>query len=173
MSRHLKMPFNRASTEHKQRVHNFWYCIWYEPRAKLQRLSRIEKLATYTGYAIYVIVTPQQEHQQSVKTASTERPQSFNRASTERQQSVNRASTERQHSINWASTEHKLSINWASTEHQLSINWASTERQPASTPYQQSVNSVSMILGVASGIIQQVVLWHLPTINIWAAVMCK
>jgi len=62
----------------------------YNPRAVLQHLSIIEVLAASLRIIVFVdTVTPQNERQQSVNTASTERQQSINTVSTECQQSVN------------------------------------------------------------------------------------
>jgi len=62
----------------------------YDPRAVLRYLSIIEVLAAFIGNIVFVnTVTPQNERQQSVNTASTERQQSINTVSTDCQQSVN------------------------------------------------------------------------------------
>jgi len=64
------------------------------PRAVLWHLSIIEELAAIIGnIEIVDTVTPQNEHQQSINTASSERQQSIHTVSTECQQSVNRVST--------------------------------------------------------------------------------
>jgi hypothetical protein len=63
-------------------------------------------------------------------------------------------------SLKWASTERQQSNNRASTEHQQSVNRASTQRQ-------QRVNRVSMILDVASCIIQVLCYGIYPESTYW------
>ena len=174
----------------------------------------IEVLAAFIGNIECVdTVTPQNERQLSVNTASTEHQQSVNRASTQCEQSVNRVSTllgvasciiqglwygidpystywqpfcaneivttlqqlsgnERQQSVNdfvfcilynpRAVLQHLFIIELLAVciGTIVCVNTATpqNERQKsinrASTPRQQSVNRVSMIVGVASCIIQ-------------------
>jgi len=73
------VSLNGALTEHKQSVNNFGYCLWYNRRPKLRPLSIIEVLAACLG-AVFnvVIITRQDERQQSIKTASTERQHRIN-----------------------------------------------------------------------------------------------
>jgi RecA/RadA recombinase len=79
-----------SENERQQSVNDFVCCILYNPRAVLQHLSIIEVLADFIGNIVIVnTVTPQNERQLSVNTASTERQQSMNTESTECQQSVN------------------------------------------------------------------------------------
>jgi hypothetical protein len=76
--------------ERQQSVNDFGCCILYNPRAVLQHISIIEVLAAFLGNIVFVdTVTPQNERQHSVNTASTEHQQSINTVSTECQQSVN------------------------------------------------------------------------------------
>jgi len=76
--------------ERQQSVNNIVCCTVYNPRAVLRHLTIIEVFAAFIGNIVFVhTVTPQNEHQQCVKTASTERQQSINTVSTECQQSVN------------------------------------------------------------------------------------
>jgi hypothetical protein len=64
--------------------------MWYNPRAKLRHLPIIKVLAACTGSAVNVVViTRNDERQQSVKTSSSEHQQSINTASPEHQQSIN------------------------------------------------------------------------------------
>jgi hypothetical protein len=79
-----------SENERQQSVNNFVCCILYNPRGVLQHLSIIEVLAAFIGNIVIVnIVTPRNERQPSVNTASTERQQSMNTESTKCQQSVN------------------------------------------------------------------------------------
>jgi hypothetical protein len=79
-----------STNEHQHFVNDFVYYILYNPKAVLRHLSRIEVFAGFLGNIVLVdTVTPQNEGQQSVNTASTERQQSLNTVSTECQQSVN------------------------------------------------------------------------------------
>jgi len=79
-----------SENERQQSVNDFVCCILYNPRAVLQHLSIIEVLAAFIGNIVIVnTVTPWNERQPSVNTASTERQQSMNTESTECQQSVN------------------------------------------------------------------------------------
>jgi len=81
---------NLSENERQQSVNDFVCYILYNPRAVLWHLSKIEVLAAFIGDIVFVdTVTPQNERQQSVNTASTERHQSINPVSTECQQSVN------------------------------------------------------------------------------------
>jgi len=81
---------HQSENERQQSVNDFVGCILYNPRAVLRHLSLIEVLAAFTGNIVFVdTVTPQNERQQSINTASTERQQSINTVSTECQQSVN------------------------------------------------------------------------------------
>jgi len=106
-----------SENERQQSVNDFECRTVYIPWALLRHLCIIEVVAAYKGNIVCVdTVTPQNERQLSVNTASTEHQQSINRASTEHQQSINRASTEHQQSINRASTEHQHSVNRVSTE---------------------------------------------------------
>jgi len=83
-----------SENERQQSVNNFECCTLYNPRAVLRHLCIIEVLAAFIGNIVCVdTVTPQNERQLSVNTASTEHQQSVNRASTQCQQSVNRVST--------------------------------------------------------------------------------
>jgi hypothetical protein len=85
----------QSENERQQSVNDFVCCIMYNPRDVLRYLPIIEVLAAFIGNILCVdTATPQNEHQQSVNTASTERQHSINRASTEHQHSVNRVSTE-------------------------------------------------------------------------------
>jgi len=131
---------------------------------------RVNTVSTERPQSINRVST---EHQQSVNRASREHQQSVNRASTERQQSVNRASIQHQQSVNRSSTEHQHSINRVSTDHHQSINTASTKCQQSvnrvSTECQQSVNDFGWCILYNS----RALLWHIPIINILAAVMCK
>jgi hypothetical protein len=82
-----------SENERQQRVNDFECCTLYNPRAVLRHLCIIEVLAAFIGNIVCVdTVTPENEHQLSVNTASTEHQQSINRASTHCQQSVNRVS---------------------------------------------------------------------------------
>jgi len=79
-----------SQNERQQSVNDFVCCILYNPRAVLQHLSIIEVLAACIGIIVIVnTVTPRNERQPRVNTASTEHPQSMNTESTECQQSVN------------------------------------------------------------------------------------
>jgi len=79
-----------SENERQQSVNDFVCCILYNPRAVLQHLSIIEVLAAFIGNIVIVnTVTPPNERQPSVNTASTEGQQSMNTMSTECQQSVN------------------------------------------------------------------------------------
>jgi len=79
-----------SENERQQSVNDFVCCILYNPRAVLQYLSIIEVLAAFIGNIVIInTVTPRNERQLSVNTASTERQQSINTESTECQQSVN------------------------------------------------------------------------------------
>jgi len=79
-----------SENERQQSVNDFECCILYNPRAVLRHLSTIEELAAVIGNIVFVdTVTPQNERQQSVNTASTERHLSINPVSTECQQTVN------------------------------------------------------------------------------------
>ena len=79
-----------SENERQQSVNDFVCCIMYNPRAVLQHLSIVEVLAAVIGNMVIVnTVTPRNERQPSVNTASTERQQSMNIESTECQQSVN------------------------------------------------------------------------------------
>jgi hypothetical protein len=72
-----------SANERQQSVNDFVCCILYNPRAMLRHLFIIEVLAAFIGKIVLVnTVTPQNEHQQSVNTASTERQMSVNRVST-------------------------------------------------------------------------------------------
>jgi hypothetical protein len=76
--------------ERQQSVNDFVCCILYNPRAVLRHLAIIEVLAACIGNIVFVnTVTPQNECQPSVNTASTERQQTINTVSTVCQQSVN------------------------------------------------------------------------------------
>jgi hypothetical protein len=76
--------------EPQQSVNDFVCCILYNSRAVQRHLSIIKVLAAFIGNIVFVdTVTPQNERQQSVNTASAERQQSINTVSTECQQSVN------------------------------------------------------------------------------------
>jgi len=69
--------------ERKQRINDFVYCILYKPTAELRHLSIIEVLAAFISNIVFVnTLTPHNERQQSVNTASTERQQSINTVST-------------------------------------------------------------------------------------------
>jgi len=79
-----------SENERQQRVNDFGCCILSNPRAVLQHLSIIEGWAACIGNIVIVdTVTPRNERQPSVNTASTERQQSMNTESTECQQTVN------------------------------------------------------------------------------------
>jgi len=79
-----------SENQRQQSVNDFVCGILYNRRAVLQHLSEIEVLAAFIGNIVFVdTVTPQNERQQSVNTASTERHQSINPVSTDCQQSVN------------------------------------------------------------------------------------
>jgi len=79
-----------SENERQQSVNNFVCCILYNPRAVLRHLSIIEVLAAFIDNIMFVnTVTPQNECQQSINTASTERQQRIDTVSTECQQSVN------------------------------------------------------------------------------------
>jgi D-mannonate dehydratase len=79
-----------SETERQQSVNDFVCCILYNPRAILWHLSIIEVLAAFIDKIVFVdTVTPQNERQQSVNTASKERQQGINTVSNECQQSVN------------------------------------------------------------------------------------
>jgi len=79
-----------SENDRQQSVNDFVCCILYNPRAVLQHLSRIEVLVAFRGNIVIVnTVTPRNERQPSVNTASTERQQSMNTESTKCQQSVN------------------------------------------------------------------------------------
>ena len=79
-----------SENERQQSVNDFVCCILYNPRAVLQHLSIFEVLAAFIGNIVIVnTVTPRNERQLSVNTASTERQQSMNTESTECQQSIN------------------------------------------------------------------------------------
>ena len=74
----------------QQSVNDFVCCILYNPRAVQRHLSIIEGLAAFICNIVFVnTITPQNEPQQIINTASTERQQSINTVSTECQQSVN------------------------------------------------------------------------------------
>src|SRR5258705_493837 len=80
--------------EPKHRLFHFMSFFLYNPTAVLWHLSIIKVLAAFIGNIVCVdTVTPQNEHQQSINSASTEHQQSINRASTMCQLSVNRLST--------------------------------------------------------------------------------
>jgi len=65
--------------ERQLSVNDFVCCIIYNPRAVIQHLSIIAVLAAFIGNIVLVdTVTPRNEHQQSIDTASTERQQSIN-----------------------------------------------------------------------------------------------
>jgi len=73
-----------SENERQQIVNDFVCCILYNPRAVLQHLSIIEVLSAFIGNIVIVnTITPRNERQQSVNTASTERQQSMNTESTE------------------------------------------------------------------------------------------
>jgi len=79
-----------SENERQQSVNDFVCCILYNPRAVQRHLSKIGVLAAFIGIIVFVnTITPQNERQQSVNTASTERHQSINPVTTECQQSVN------------------------------------------------------------------------------------
>jgi len=79
-----------SENERQQSVNDFVCCILYNPRAVLRHLCIIEVLVAFIGIIVFVdTVTPRNERQQSVNTASRERQQSINTVSTECQQSVN------------------------------------------------------------------------------------
>ena len=62
-----------SENERLQSVNDFVRRILYNPRALLGHLSIIEVLAVVIGNILFVdIVSPQNERQQSVNTASTE-----------------------------------------------------------------------------------------------------
>ena len=76
--------------ECQQSVNDFVCCILYNPRAVLWHLHIIEVFAACIGNIVIAnTVTPRNECQPSVNTASTERQQSMNTELTECQQSVN------------------------------------------------------------------------------------
>jgi len=86
----VKWSQHLSENEHQQIIIDFLCCILYNPRAVLRHLSIIEVLAANIGNIMFVdTITPQNERQQSINTASTERQQSINTVSTECQQSVN------------------------------------------------------------------------------------
>jgi hypothetical protein len=79
-----------SENERQQSVKDVVCGIVYNPRAVLRHLSIIVVLAAFIGNIVCVdTVTPQNERQQSVNTASTACQLSINTVSTECQQSVN------------------------------------------------------------------------------------
>jgi len=81
---------HQSENERQQSVNDFVCCILYNPTAVLGHFSKIEVLAAIIGNIVFVdTVTPQNERQQCVNTASTEHHQSIDPVSTECQQSVN------------------------------------------------------------------------------------
>jgi hypothetical protein len=78
-----------SENERQLSVNDFVCCMLYNPRAVLRHLSITEVWAAFIGNIVFVdTVTPRNERQQSVNTASTECQQSINTLSTECQQSV-------------------------------------------------------------------------------------
>jgi len=160
------MCVNRASTEHKQSINNYGYCICYNPRTKQRLLSIIKVLAAYMGNVVNVVVTTRKvEHQQSIRITSTERQQSINRASTILGVAFciiqGRCYCVYPESKYWPHLRAIWSVSM-SLHRIMIVNRSSTE-------HQQSINS----LGCCIVYNPTTVLWHLPIINVLAAVIGK
>jgi hypothetical protein len=148
--------------ERQQSVNDFVCGILYNPRAVLRYLSIIEVSAAFIGNIAFVnTVTPQNEHQQSVNTASTERQQSINKVSTECQQSVNAFGCCIMY-IPRALLQHMSIINV------LAAVLCKCDRDMVHSTYlKMSVNRASTILCVASCIIQGLCYGIYPYSKYW------
>jgi len=79
-----------SEIQRQQSVHDFVCSTLYNPTAVLRHVAIIEVLAACIGNIVFVdTVTPQNERQHSLNTASTERQQSINTMLTKCQQSIN------------------------------------------------------------------------------------
>jgi hypothetical protein len=90
-----------CENERQQRMNDFVCYSMYNPRDVIGYSTIIKVSAAIIGNIMSVdTVTPQNERQLSVNSASTEHQLSVNRASTERQQSIYTVSTECKQSVN-------------------------------------------------------------------------
>jgi len=138
-----------SENERQQSVNDFVCCILYNPRAVLQHLSIIEVLAAIIGnIVIFNTVTPRNERQLSVNPVSTERQQSMNTESTECQQSVNAFGCCIMYIPKSSATVYVHNQRIGSRSVQMR-SWYGH-----STCLKMSVNRASMILCVASCIVQ-------------------